>query len=292
MPIGNSGEILDEVIEEINHFTDENYGEVILLQFRYLSGIRNVPSLGPLYWDEVIIDDFFDRLKQIKRRCPNLNDGTVIGMDETRIGDFMDMNGGQGCVLFFLHQKNLHSTNPDLFSRISPADGIYQKDGIAFTDAWSEKEDTDEMAEWEINSWETKDRYHVCQWICTLGVYSSTFMYGIESVAVLPTNPALYWRRVNIFNPSKFPNEILVDYLAQVLLAEAGWEDLSAELYTLAIGLNRYTVSENCDYVTVTSTKNGLRCFRAKTGKRGSLTRIPLFRPGKVSSSPMEPRQN
>ena len=47
--IGQSGEHLDEVVDNINKFTNESPGEVIILQFRYLIGIRKVPSLGPIY---------------------------------------------------------------------------------------------------------------------------------------------------------------------------------------------------------------------------------------------------
>lgn len=38
----------------------------------------------------------------------------------------------------------------------------------------------------------------------------------------------------------------MVDYIGMVLLSEPEWDALSAELYTLAIGLNLYTISENC----------------------------------------------
>lgn len=59
VPIGRSGEKFDEVIDEINEFTGESPGEVIVLQFRYLVGIRNVPSYGPVYWGDSVKNDFF-----------------------------------------------------------------------------------------------------------------------------------------------------------------------------------------------------------------------------------------
>jgi hypothetical protein len=46
--------------------------------------------------------------------------------------------------------------------------------------------------------------------------------------------------------PEKYPNVLMVDYIGMVLMNEPGWDDLSAELYTLAIGMNLYLVSENC----------------------------------------------
>jgi hypothetical protein len=38
--------------------------------------------------------------------------------------------------------------------------------------------------------------------------------------------------------PEKYPNVLMVDYIGMVLMNEPGWDDLSAELYTLAIGMN------------------------------------------------------
>ncbi|GJC78602.1 hypothetical protein ColLi_01440 [Colletotrichum liriopes] len=70
VPISRSGKKFDEVIKEINKFTDENSGEIIISQFRYLVGIRNVPSLGPIYWDENIKNRFFDKLKENQESLP------------------------------------------------------------------------------------------------------------------------------------------------------------------------------------------------------------------------------
>ncbi|EXF84119.1 hypothetical protein CFIO01_05622 [Colletotrichum fioriniae PJ7] len=242
--IGRTGERFDDVINEINRFTDENPGEVIFLQFRYLVGVRNVPSLGLIYWDEGIKDKFFDKLKEINNRCPGLDSG----LQTSKIGDLMDKNDNKGCVLIFLNTQHLSKIS-DKGKHTSADDGIYNIGYIDLTDAWPEKEDTREMAEWAIKKWtdKTEGNFYVAQWLSTPHFWTSTYSYGLQSIAVLPTNPALYWRGVNEISDKIFLDVILVDYIGMVIMNEPGWDALSAELYTLAIGLNLYTISENCD---------------------------------------------
>ncbi|WQF90322.1 Putative PLC-like phosphodiesterase, TIM beta/alpha-barrel domain superfamily [Colletotrichum destructivum] len=230
VPIGRSGERFDEVIKEINKFTDENSGEIIILQ--------------PIYWDKNIKNKFFDKLKEIKNRCPNINEGSF---EDLEIGPLMDMNDGKGCVLILLNTKHLGNKISDARKHISPADGIYKKDAMSWTDAWPKKEDTKEMAEWAIDAWQKKTNFHLGQWIVTPHFLTSTFTYSLQGIAVLPTNPALYWRGVHEIPPEKFPNVLMVDYIGMVLMNELEWDALSAELYTLATGLNLYPISENCN---------------------------------------------
>ncbi|KZL68950.1 exo-beta- -glucanase [Colletotrichum incanum] len=157
----------------------------------------------------------------------------------------MSSNNGKGCVLIFLdtaHMKNIPEAK-----RISTDDGIHKSDAIQWTNAWPEKDDTKAVAEWAVDSWSRKTNFHVGKWISTPNPFTSTFVYSIQSIAVLPTNPALYWRGVNGIKLKKFPNVLLVDYIGMVLMNEPQWDSLSAELYTLAIGINLYTISENCD---------------------------------------------
>lgn len=233
---------------EINDFTAENPGEVIILQFRYLVGIRNVPSLGPIYWDEEIKEDFFDNLKQINYRCPNLLNGSVKAMEQLKMGYLQKQNGGKGCVLIFLDTKNLDEKIGSAKDYISHEDGIYHKENdIHWTDAWPDKEDTEEAAEVTIALWKKKKNFHVGQWLVTPHFLTSTFAYSLQGIAILPTNPALYWRGVNEMTPENYPNILMVDYIGMVLMNEPDWDELSAEIYTLAIGMNLYMASENCD---------------------------------------------
>ncbi|KAL2292152.1 hypothetical protein FJTKL_10796 [Diaporthe vaccinii] len=216
VPIGRSGEKFEDVLDEINHFTRENPGKVIVLQFRYLVGIWNVPSLGPIYWDESAKNSFFDKLRGIQNRCPNLG---TSSMEQLKMETLMNMNNGKGCVLIFPG----HGAPKIFIGADGPAHGGHLQ------------ERRNEL-----------DKFHVAQWLSTPHFLTSTFQYSLQGIAILPTNPALYWRGVDAISPEVFPNVLMVDYTGMVLRKEPQWDALSAELYTLAIGLNLYTVSENC----------------------------------------------
>ncbi|KAM0492096.1 hypothetical protein ACHAQF_007107 [Verticillium nonalfalfae] len=248
-PIGRSGEKFDEVVDNINRFTAEHPGEVIILQFRYLIGIRNTPSLGPIYWQAKQKNEFFDKLKSINNRCPNIpvDPGNINSFEQRTMGSFMESNNKNGCVLIFLDTAHLLRNIPEAQS-VSRGDGIYHKDDFAWTNSWSEKEDTREVAEYAVEGWKrSRSKFIVSQWLSTLGPLVSTLVYSIQAVAVLPNNPALYWRGVPEITPTQFPNAIMVDYIGQLLMNEQRWDQLGGELKTLAIGLNLYTLSENCD---------------------------------------------
>ncbi|KAK1973960.1 PLC-like phosphodiesterase [Colletotrichum cereale] len=265
LALGRSGEKLDEVIDEVNQFTGENPGEIIFLEFRYLIGIRNVPSLGPLYWTNAMKDEFFDKLKKINNRCPGLPE---INLQNQIIGDLMARNDGKGCVLILINTSRFRDiTTP----HISPGDGIYNSHAIDWFDSWPNTEDTKDVAEFVINSengWKKRNgkQFHVTQWLSTPNFLTSTFSYSLQEIALLPTNSALYWRGVIDMKPDNYPNVIMVDYIGMVLLNEPQWNSLSAELYTLAIGLNLYMLSENCIMNTrrsplLPSRKNSRRPF-------------------------------
>jgi hypothetical protein len=250
-PIGQSGEHFDEVVDNINKFTSENPGEVIILQFKWLIGIRNVPSLGPIYWGTKQKDEFFDKLRKINNRCGNIPTGSSPGSNETpladrTVGSLMSSNGGKGCVLIFLNTAYLGNI-PEA-DRVARSDGIYAANDLPWTDGWPEKEETTDVAEWNVNKWQQpRSDVLVSQWLSTPNGYTSTFIYSLQAIAVLPTNPALYWRGVPDMSPTVFPNVIMVDYIGLILMNDGRWEELGAELYTLAIGLNLYMLSENCD---------------------------------------------
>jgi hypothetical protein len=244
--IGNTGEGLEDVIDEINKFTDESPGEIIFFRVKYLIGIRKVPSLGPIYWTQDIVDDFFGRLKTVNNRCGGLS--STLFQDQ-KASYFMDQNDGAGCVLFLLDGHL-----DDVDTATAPADGIYSASHMSFWDNWSEKEETQDLAEDQVASWNTLDRssgsnsdtFYIAQWMVTPSL-NAAMMYGLESIAIVPTNPALYWMGVEHMSPSKWPNVLMVDYIGVIIQNEHDWDQLGAELYTLAIGLNLYMLSENCD---------------------------------------------
>ncbi|KAL2863395.1 phosphatidylinositol-specific phospholipase C domain-containing protein [Aspergillus lucknowensis] len=248
VPVGNTGESLADIIEEVNRFTSENPGEVIFLHLRYLVGLRRVLTGGPIHWDNDIVNDFFNELKKISNRCGNLD--TSVQFQNQAASYFMDQNNGTGCVLFLLDGSNL----PDGVPRASVSDGFYPAEQMAVHDNWSNLATTRPMAENQIEVWSaierakpfTDDEFLISQWIVSADAVSTTAL-TIQRIAIMPTNPALYWAGVNAMSPTKWPNVLLVDYIGVVVTDQFAWNQLSAELYTLAIGLNLYMISENCD---------------------------------------------
>ncbi|OAA72288.1 LysM domain-containing protein [Cordyceps fumosorosea ARSEF 2679] len=247
--IGNTGEALDEVIQEVNRFTAENPGEIILFRVRYLIGIRNIPSFGPIYWTADMVNEFFGKLRGVNDRCGGLDAGGTT-FDKQPASYFMDRNGGRGCVLFLLDTSNLQDGVP----HDAVADGIYRTEALPVWDNWSNLPDTQKVAEDQTAKWKTvsragafaNDQFLIGQWIISADPLTTTAL-TIEQMAVQPTNPALYWMGLNAMSPEVFPTVALVDYVGVVVDGRHAWDQLSAELYTLAVGMNLYMISENCD---------------------------------------------
>ncbi|KAM0247239.1 hypothetical protein ACHAQJ_009924 [Trichoderma viride] len=249
--LGNTGESLDSVVSEINQFTTESPGEVIFFHVRYLVGIREVPSLGPIYWTDSIVDDFFGKLRGVNNRCGSLDTSSTFNQKPASY--FMDQNGGNGCVIFLLAGDLQPNVTQD-----SVSDGIYQANQLSIADDWSNLGDTQPMAEDQASDWKavsrggSSDTFHISQWLVSADIFTTT-LYTIEGLGILPTNPALYWMGVNNMTPQSWPTVILTDYIGVVVKGQHSWEQLSADLYTLAVGLNLYMVSENCDVSTTIS---------------------------------------
>ncbi|KAL2182068.1 PLC-like phosphodiesterase [Thermothelomyces heterothallicus CBS 202.75] len=249
--IGNTGESLDEIVDEINRFTDENPGEVVFLAIRYLVGRYERPDRGPILWSAAVVNDFFAKLRGIKNRCPDLDDGGTGGLQNREASYFMDRNQGRGCVIPLL---NGH-LDRDGVPRESPGDGIYDMGRVmAVSDHWSNKMQASDMAPDQIANWRSATRggggdygsLMIAQWLVTPDALAST-AYSLQSFAIQPANPSLYWAGVNGMDPEHWPNVLLVDYIGVQQQDRWAWDQLSAELYTLAVGLNLYMISENCN---------------------------------------------
>ncbi|KAK3179902.1 hypothetical protein K4F52_008738 [Lecanicillium sp. MT-2017a] len=246
--VGNSGESLDDVINEINQFTSENPGEVVFFRVRYLVGIRSVPSFGPIRWSDGMVNEFFGKLKTVNNRCGNLDMNTKF--NKQKASYFMDKNDGLGCVLFLLDTGNLDSGVP----HDSVGDGIYRTEMMPVWDDWSNLPDTQKMAEDQVADWKTvgrsgdfnNDQFLIGQWLVSADALTTTAL-SIQNIAIQPTNPALYWMGLNHMSPETFPTVALIDYIGVVVEDRFNWDQLSAEMYTLAIGMNLYMISENCD---------------------------------------------
>ncbi|KAH6627538.1 PLC-like phosphodiesterase [Chaetomium tenue] len=247
LAIGNTGESLDEVISEINRFTSENPGEIIFFTVRYLIGRYEFPDRGPIMWNTALVNDFFAKLRGINNRCLNLD--TSTGFQNQKASYFMDQNEGKGCVIPLLN-GHLDGGVP----RESPADGIYDIGRMGISDHWSNKMQASDMAPDQVNNWRAATRggasdfgnLMVAQWLVTPDALAST-AYSLQNFAIQPTNPSLYWAGVNGMDPEHWPNVLLVDYIGVQQRDQWAWDRLSAEIYTLAVGMNLYMASENCN---------------------------------------------
>ncbi|ODA83869.1 hypothetical protein RJ55_02385 [Drechmeria coniospora] len=247
--VGNSGVSLDDIVREINRFTMENPGEIVFLRVKYLIGIRKIPSFGPIYWTDEMVRAFFSKLRGIRNRCPHLD--AAVPFNRQKVSYFMDQNEGKGCVIILLDGQLTSSVPQESIS-----DGIYKASRMRFWDNWSNKADTQSMAQDQAADWKTvmrsgdpgnsDDRFLIGQWLVSADAVKTTAL-TIQKMAILPTNPALYWMGVNNMSPERWPNVLLIDYIGIVVRDQTAWNQLSAEMYTLAIGLNLYMISENCD---------------------------------------------
>ncbi|KAL2809417.1 PLC-like phosphodiesterase [Aspergillus granulosus] len=248
VPVGNTGESLADIVSEINRFTAESPGEILFFRVRYLVGLRRVPLGGPIDWDNAVVNRFFGELRGINNRCGNLD--TSVQFQRQPASYFMDRNNGAGCVIFLLDGGNLQDGVP----RASVADGIYTAGQMSVRDNWSNLPTTQPMAEDQIQVWSeinrvepfANDQFLISQWLVSADALQTTAL-TIQNIAIMPTNPSLYWAGVNAMSPTRWPNVLLVDYIGVVIPDQFSWNQLSAELYTLAIGLNLYMLSENCD---------------------------------------------
>ncbi|KAK2609096.1 hypothetical protein QQS21_002323 [Conoideocrella luteorostrata] len=245
--IGNTGESLDDVVKEVNQFTAENPGEIIFFRVRYLIGMFEIPAGGPIYWNADIVNNFFNKLKGVNNRCGNLDPSTKF--NKQKASYFMDQNGGKGCVLFLL-SGDLNSDVP----QDSVGDGIYQSSRMDVWDNWSNLPETEKMANDQVADWKTvgrsgafqNDQFLISQWLVSADPITTTAL-SIQNIGILPTNPALYWMGVNNMSPENWPTAVLIDYIGVVVNDQWMWDQLSAEMYTFAIGMNLYMISENCD---------------------------------------------
>jgi len=68
-----------------------------------------------------------------------------------------------------------------------------------------------------------------------------------EAYAVWMTNPTIHWAGVNAMSPTDFPTVLRQNFIGVEIIGRHNWDGLGAILKTLAVDLNLYLVSENCD---------------------------------------------
>ncbi|KAK5653252.1 hypothetical protein OQA88_9151 [Cercophora sp. LCS_1] len=250
---GALGQTLESMVHETNTFMDENPGEVVIWWIQYMVNIKT--SANARSWDRETMARFFTELEKLKYRCTGLKD-VHVPFDTLPIRRFMDQNNGRGCVLLLVDRK----AEEEQMDRTDS--GIYlAANNVNRRDHWADEETTEALAREEIDAMKetprafnnTDDTFFIMQWLSSPHWAQST-LWGLDRYALFSVNPALYFSGFNAMSPASFPTVIMQDYLG---LLAYGWErpmtrwpdDIGAELQVLAIALNLYMVSLNCQLV-------------------------------------------
>ncbi|KND90634.1 PI-PLC X-box domain-containing protein [Tolypocladium ophioglossoides CBS 100239] len=192
-PVGNSGESLHNVIENINQFTAESPGEIIFLRFSYLIGINKVPT-KPQYWTAEIMQQFFDELKTINNRCISLPE---IEFFLIKAGIFMDQNDGKGCVLILLDQAN----NQYLDTLDSEPDGIYETRVMLYYDHWADEDTVKQVAANQTEGWNDVQRPGSSNGTSQDALYINQWSVTPDPLDFITTSLSQY---ANMMNPTLF----------------------------------------------------------------------------------------
>jgi hypothetical protein len=242
MPYGSTGQSLDSIIEDLNSFTSESPGEIIFLPIRYMSQMRTLIYGEPSnQWKGDTVEAFYSKLAKLRNLCPNIG-----SLKNVTAGELMDRNNDGGCVIPLIAESFPNVTLSD-----RPEAGIYTTASLGINDYWFNKDTTEDMAECRVANMQAlprggDDQIDITQWIVTLTAVDFAFA-NIASIAILPTNPALYWRLVNAMSPEIWPTVILQDYVGYIHINEGSFpSQLGAEIQTLCYGLNPYMVGQNC----------------------------------------------
>ncbi|KAL8365461.1 hypothetical protein RB595_004326 [Gaeumannomyces hyphopodioides] len=248
-PIGATGATLNDMIGDVNKFTAESPGEIVIWWVRYMVDLNlNVPAGKGRMWSPAKAEEFYDALEKINNRCPGLAGSG--GFDRLKARELMDRNGGAGCVLIMTDG----ALNGDVKKDRTSA-GIYHGPTyMSRDDYWAEKDNEVDNSAAQVAHMQRIDRsggadpFYIMQWQITPDVFSSTFTYGLQVLALLATNPVLYWRAVNAMDANAWPTVVMQDYICMLHLNEGGFPDqLGADVQVLCMGLNLYMVSLNCE---------------------------------------------
>jgi hypothetical protein len=279
-PVGATGIRMEELIRFINQFTDEFPGEVL---FFYVSnslwsereavdtpaeckesGRGAVRPLNLTEWDAL-----FEILSEVRNRCP-LTEAEIAEkgtIENFKMGEFLARNGGKGCVFFFFDAPNAASD----FDR-----GFFPSRVINRKDVWAETKRNDELVDKELKAWagnrnptSVNDKFYIAQWIVTPDPVFAAVHASLEAWAVRYVYDTLFWAGAGDMTPEQFPTVMLLDYIGVVIPKDNDFNrDADHEVRALAMGLNLYMVSENCDTGVV---KHPLKRARPSTNLKMSL---------------------
>lgn len=245
-PVGNSGPPLSELIRDVNRFTQDYPGEVIIWAIRYMVNLnlaRDTPASN--HWNDTIYTPFYDLLETINNRCPSslLKNGTSQ-FNQVRIGDMLNTNDKKGCVLLIVNPQD-RGHDP------SETREIYSTARVNVTDVWGMKETPSETMELQVQQLHQQTRLandplYISQWKADPGI-----TVDIRAQDWYGTNPGLYYYGINNFSPKYFPTIIEENTLGVYYLDKHSEPFFDSLLQNFVVGMNLYMVSQNCDLTSV-----------------------------------------
>lgn len=238
--VGATGVSLQDMIDGVNRFTASYPGEIIIWRVRSMVNYGD----GDHFWNGDLYNKFYDKLTEINNRCTNLESG----LETQKIGKLMAKNAGKGCVILLTSRTG--GDNNGLLQHRADL-GIYNSTWLWIRDYWAEEASTrrivpklvTEMNKWsrDVNATPANGPYGILQWQTT------NLWFPLQQSACSETNPALYSIGFNYMSPTFFPSVILQDAVGLTVSNRIKEQDYNPRMQTLAIGLNLYMVSQNCD---------------------------------------------
>ncbi|CAK7219086.1 hypothetical protein SCUCBS95973_003705 [Sporothrix curviconia] len=238
---GGNGELLEDIVQEVNSFT-ASHAELVIL---YLSHAFNTDDsyrdMNDNEWNHVF--DIFGKLD-------HLCGGFTGDLTDHTINDYI--GHGQACVLV------VSEGGP-----VRPDKGIYSvNDQFPHNDHWSDTEQVAKMASDQISHMTANrnvvaggdDTFLVMQWILTLEgadniPVTGSLAFGIDQLAIRSAYDAVFWKAWNALSPTSYPSVLLMDYIGAVNIGNSREFDLayaSREAVALVMAVNLAVASKNC----------------------------------------------
>lgn len=240
-PVGTTGAPLKDLIENVNRFTTDYPGEVIIWNIRYMVNLQNSPVRSNK-WDDAWHQAFYDALEGINNRCSLDLLGGLKSFDRVPIGKMMESNGGKGCVLLIVQPQDTNQA-------VRENKGIFGDSKLNRTDNWAQKETSSETMPAEVEpirqamrSKADTDKFSIMQWKAD----PPGGQVSIQYRDFWGTNPWLYWFGLNNFSPDYFPTVILENALGLFYSKKITQEFYNTLLQNFVIGMNMYMVTQNC----------------------------------------------
>lgn len=207
--VGGNGQLLDDIIKQINDFTAE-YQELVIINLSHTIDTDNDYSdLGQSQWDQL-----FNKLKGIQNRFTAEDPGETDYSTKV-LGDFITDRAS----VFVVAQLSSHIQLGDYAKQ-----GFFASNNFPLYDSYSNTNDLASMRDDQLkklkgernivaDSGKRKDKFHVLSWTLT---QQPEDVLNLDR-AILNLNAAAFDDLVekawNAFTPESFPNVLYVDAL-------------------------------------------------------------------------------